>query len=98
MQSFIQRRFGETKPKQYCTFVGSRSLLQHAVDRADALTSPKRRIVVAAKHHEPYLREQMLGRSGGRILFQPENRGTAPGIFLPLTYVLAMLLMGSHAS
>jgi hypothetical protein len=54
MQSFIQRRFGETKPKQYCTFVGSRSLLQHAVDRADALTSPKRRIVVAAKHHEPY--------------------------------------------
>ena len=89
MQSFIRRRLGETKPKQYCTFLGSRSLLQHAVDRADALTSPKRRIVVAAEHHEPYLREQMLGRDGGRILFQPKNRGTAPGIFLPLTHVLA---------
>jgi mannose-1-phosphate guanylyltransferase len=44
---------------------------------------------VAADHHEPYLREQMVGRDGGRILFQPRNRGTATGIFLPLTYVLA---------
>lgn len=89
MQSFIRRWLGESKPKQYCTFLGSRSLLQHAVDRADAVTSPRSRIVVAAEHHKPYLCEQMLGRDGGRILFQPRNRGTAPGIFLPLTYVLA---------
>jgi mannose-1-phosphate guanylyltransferase len=31
----------------------------------------------------------MEGRSEGVLLLQPENRGTAPGVFLPLTYVFA---------
>jgi mannose-1-phosphate guanylyltransferase len=89
IQPLISRWLGERRPKQYCNFLGSRSLLQHTVDRADALTPPLRRLVVAAPHHERYLREQMRGREGGRILFQPKNCGTAPGIFLPLTYVRA---------
>ncbi len=89
LQPFVRRRLGETRPKQYCTFLGTRSLLQHTVDRADTITSPTRRIIVAARHHQPYLREQMRGREGGRVILQPKNRGTAPGIFLPLTYVLA---------
>jgi len=86
---FIERWLGEHKPKQYCTFVGTRSLFQHTVDRADRLSHPERRVVVAAESHREDVRSQMEGRAPGRILFQPENRGTAPGVFLPLTYVLA---------
>ena len=86
---FIERWLGRPKPKQYCTFVGTRSLFQHTVDRADRLTPPERRVLVVADSHREDVRSQMDGRSPGRILFQPENRGTAPGVFLPLTYVLA---------
>jgi mannose-1-phosphate guanylyltransferase len=89
IRPFIRERLGEDRPKQYCTFIGTRSLLQHTIDRADALTSPERRIVVAARHHEEFVREQMGGREEGRIVFQPRNRGTGPGILLALTYVLA---------
>lgn len=89
LQPFVRRWLGETRPKQYCTFLGTRSLLQHTIDRADAITSSTHRVVVAARHHQPYLRAQMRGREGGREILQPRNRGTAPGIFLPLTYVLA---------
>ena len=34
MTDFIQRWLGYPRPKQYCTFVGDRSLFQHTLDRA----------------------------------------------------------------
>lgn len=86
---FIERWLGKHKPKQYCTFVGTRSLLQHTIDRADRLVDPKRRVLVAAESHREEVWNQLAGRAAGRVVFQPENRGTAPGVFLPLTYVLA---------
>jgi mannose-1-phosphate guanylyltransferase len=88
-RAFIERWLGYHKPKQYCAFTGTRSLFQHTVDRADVLGSPERRIVVAAPEHQGYLLEQLRGREGGRVVLQPKNRGTAPGVFLALTYVLA---------
>lgn len=87
-RDFIERHLGETKPKQFCTFVGTRSLLQHTVDRADALAAPAHRLVVVAREHIREASEQLDGR-GGRLLEQPRNRGTAPGVFFPLTHVLA---------
>jgi hypothetical protein len=41
-RAFITSWLGYHKPKQYCTFTGTRSLFQHTVDRADALVSPER--------------------------------------------------------
>lgn len=88
-REFIKRELGVTKPKQYCSFVGTRSLLQHTIDRADQLSWPAQRVVVAARGHRHHALSQMDDRSQGTLLFQPENRGTAPGVFLPLTYVFA---------
>jgi mannose-1-phosphate guanylyltransferase len=88
-RAFVEGWLGYHKPKQYCAFTGTRSLFQHTVDRADAISSPERRVVVAAPDHRGYLREQLRGRGEGRIILQPRNRGTAPGVFLGLTYVLA---------
>ena len=88
-REFIKRELGVTKPKQYCSFVGTRSLLQHTIDRADELSQPERRVVVAAREHRHHALSQMEDRSQGTLLFQPRNRGTAPGVFLPLTYVFA---------
>jgi mannose-1-phosphate guanylyltransferase len=88
-RAFIEEWLGYHKPKQYCAFVGTRSLFQHTVDRADALGSPEHRVVVAAPEHRGHVLEQLAGRGEGRVILQPKNRGTAPGVFLALTYVLA---------
>src|SRR3990172_3723480 len=88
-RAFVEEWLGHHKPKQYCVFAGTRSLFQHTVDRADALGSPEDRVVVAAPEHRGHVLEQLAGRGEGRVLFQPKNRGTAPGVFLALTHVLA---------
>jgi mannose-1-phosphate guanylyltransferase len=89
-RAFIEERLGYHKPKQYCVFVGTRSLFQHTVDRADRLINPARRVVVAAVEHREHLREALRGRERGRVILQPRNRGTGPGVFLALTHVLAL--------
>lgn len=88
-KEFIRRRFGYEKPKQYCTFVGSRSMFQHTLDRAARLTPWERVVVVAARHHQDEVWAQLEGRPAGMVLLQPKNTDTAAGIFLPLTYILA---------
>ncbi len=87
LQPAIHQWFGHHKPKQYCTFVGTRSMLQHTIDRADRLSAPERRITVIAQAHQRLAWDQMGDRSFGTIISQPINRDTAAGIFLPLTYV-----------
>lgn len=89
IQPFIQRWLGRARAKQYCTFVGERSLLQHTLDRADRLGRPEQRVTVMARWHEPEIETQFRARVRGRIVLQPANRDTAAGIFLALTYVRA---------
>jgi len=88
-KEFISRWLGYEKPKQYCTFVGSRSMFQHTLDRAARLTPWERVVVVAARHHQREVWDQLDGRPASMVLFQPKNVDTAAGVFLPLTYILA---------
>jgi len=88
-KEFIRRWLGHEKPKQYCTFVGSRSMFQHTLDRAARLTPWERVAVVAARHHQYEVWPQLDGRPAGMVLLQPKNVDTAAGIFLPLTFILA---------
>ncbi|MDH4327980.1 MAG: sugar phosphate nucleotidyltransferase [Nitrospira sp.] len=84
----IKQWLGEDRPKQYCTFTGTRSMLQHTVDRADRLAFPPQRVTVVGSRQEDSAHSQLDDR-GGSIVVQPVNRDTAPGVFLPLTYVRA---------
>lgn len=86
---FITRWLGWPKPKQYCVFSGHRSLFQETLDRTERLTTPQRRVIVAAAWHRDEVARQLAGREPGDVVFQPANRGTAPGIFLPLARVRA---------
>lgn len=89
MKRFIEQWLGCPRPKQYCTFVGTRSMFQHTLDRAHRLTPPSRTLTVVARAHQLECWEQLWGRPYGRVLLQPANCETAPGIFLPLAYVRA---------
>lgn len=87
--SFVQRWLGKQKPKQFCTFVGTRSLLQHTLDRAARLAPMGQSVLVVARTHREEAMAQVDGRGVGTLLFQPANRDTAAGVFLPLTYIRA---------
>ncbi len=86
---FIERWLGYHLPKQYCSFVGTRSMLQHTWDRADQLAGPERKVTVMAKQHHGVAWNQLGNEGSGKIIFQPQNHNTAAGVFLPLTYVRA---------
>ncbi|MEP6957362.1 MAG: sugar phosphate nucleotidyltransferase [Nitrospirota bacterium] len=89
MSSLVQRWLGRPVPKQYCTFVGTRSMFQHTLDRASKLTPPNRIVTVVAQSHRREALAQLDGTGGSTMLFQPANRDTAAGVFLPLTYIRA---------
>lgn len=89
VRPLIQRWLGRHQPKQYCTFVGTRSMFQHTLDRAAVLTPATRTVTVIARGHRKEAFSQLDGRQAGTILLQPDNRDTAAGVFLPLTYVRA---------
>ncbi len=85
---FIERWLGGHRPKQYCTFVGNRSMLQHTLDRADRLVGPDHKVTVIGQNHREFLNNAME-RESGHVIVQPHNCGTAAGVFLPLTFVRA---------
>lgn len=89
IRGFIQRWLGRPRPKQYCAFVGERSLFQHTLDRASALCRQEHIVTLVAREHRREAWSQLEGRSAGTVLMQPKNCDTAAGIYLSLTYVRA---------
>jgi len=83
----VERWLGQALPKQYCTFVGTRSMFQHTLDRARQLTFADHTVTVIARSHSAYALQQFEHRASGTVLVQPANRETAAGIFLALTYI-----------
>jgi len=90
LRPLMQRWLGQHKPKQYCTFIGTRSMLQHTLDRADQISDPKQKVTVIARSHRSHAWPQLAKRRNGKVILQPANRDTAGGIFVALSYVRAV--------
>ena len=88
MRPWMERLHGYSRPKQYCSFLGRRSMLEHSLDRAVAASGSKRIVTVIGADHSRHLVKSRAGLPG-RVIEQPANHDTAPGILLPLTYVMA---------
>ncbi len=87
VRTLTSRWKGRHVPKQYCAFVGSRTMLQHTLDRMDLLVQPERQRILVAREHRREASAQLADYWGGRVIEQPQNRDTLPGILLPLTYI-----------
>lgn len=87
LRPLMQQWLGQHKPKQYCTFIGTRSMLQHTLDRADQISDPKQKVTVIARSHRGHAWPQLARRKNGKVILQPANRDTAGGIFAALSYV-----------
>jgi mannose-1-phosphate guanylyltransferase len=81
-------RRGLAVPKQFCSLRRGPSLLQHALQRAAAVTSPERICAVVAADHKKWWSEQLKCLPAENIFVQPGNRGTANGILFPLLNIL----------
>jgi mannose-1-phosphate guanylyltransferase len=89
ISTFVRQWRGRWIPKQYCAFVGTRSMLQHTLDRAMALGERDHQFTVIDGSHRNDAACQLADCPQDAVILQPANRGTLPGIFLPLTYVHA---------
>jgi mannose-1-phosphate guanylyltransferase len=77
---------GDERPKQYVTLTGSRSLLQHTLDRAALRIPILRTVVVSVEKHASYLASAMpVPRAS--LLLQSADRGTAAGVLLPAHWI-----------
>lgn len=87
LRRFTRQVLGTERPKQFCRIIGTRSMLRHTWDRALRLVPPERIVTVVTAGQERYLEEEAQGGVPGTVLVQPENKETAPGLFLPLVWI-----------
>jgi mannose-1-phosphate guanylyltransferase len=89
LRPFIHQLTGNTLPKQYVNIIGTRSMLEHTFHRAEKLIPRERLFTVVSQHHLDYreVRRQLSSRPTKNVVVQPEDRGTLPGILLPLMHL-----------
>lgn len=64
-------------------------MLKHTLDRSARLVASNRIITVIGSGHDDYIEANENSSIPGRIIEQPRSMETAPGVFLPLTYIIA---------
>jgi len=88
LRQFTTTRSGLAIPKQFCSLDRGPSLVQEALERAAAVAAPERICAIVAAQHRRWWLEQLDGVPRENIVIQPQNRGTAIGILLPLLMIL----------
>jgi molybdopterin-guanine dinucleotide biosynthesis protein A len=94
MRPLIHKWLGEDRPKQYCTFVGSRSMLQHTVDRALTLVDSAHILVVSMGGQRVFLNDITIAQPdatplNGQLLEQPIDCGTGAAVLFGAAHVLS---------
>jgi mannose-1-phosphate guanylyltransferase len=89
MRPFIESWLGRHLPKQYCAFKGTRTMIEHTMTRAVDAVGSEKIVTVIGSGHWRHLDEPRRLEIPGRIVEQPENRETGPGLFLGLSRVMA---------
>ena len=89
LQPFIKSLGKGTLPKQYINFIGTRSMLEHTLDRAERVIPSDRVFTIITESHlqHPEVREQISTRAKETVIVQPENKETGPGLLLPLMHL-----------
>jgi mannose-1-phosphate guanylyltransferase len=75
---------GDPRPKQFCPLLDGETLLDRTRRRVDLLTRFDQQVVVVTQTHEAYYRPLLADLAPGRLVVQPANRGTGPGLLYPL--------------
>jgi mannose-1-phosphate guanylyltransferase len=84
LQRFSTQVYGYHRPKQYCTFTGTRSMFKHTIDRVSMLIPQKQLLAVVSMVHNCYVKEEINKSLKIKTVVQPCLRDTGAGILFPL--------------
>jgi mannose-1-phosphate guanylyltransferase len=88
IRHFMTDAEGLTIPKQFWSFDGRKTMLDWSIDRAETVVPRARIVVVVADEHRKWWEKGLQRLLPENVVVQPENRGTAIGVLLPLLTVL----------
>ena len=78
---------GVAVPKQFCSLVGGPSLIEEAILRAGAIVPRQRVCTIVAEQHRAWWEASLRFMPRRNVIVQPQNRGTAVGLLLPLLHI-----------
>lgn len=90
LQSITVDERGEVVPKQFCSLDGGESLIQETMRRAGRIAGAARTVCVVAAEHRRWWERDLASFPRSRVVVQPNNRGTAAGILLPLIHLAGL--------
>jgi mannose-1-phosphate guanylyltransferase len=79
---------GVSIPKQFCSLQTGPSLIAAALRRGSVVARRNHLCTVVALEHRRWWGASLAQLPGVNVIVQPENRGTANGILLPLLHIL----------
>ena len=80
LQSLTRKISGDDRPKQFCAFQGSITLLDQTRQRIALSVPNKYTLTVVTQTHERFYKPLFRDSAESRLLVQPINQGTAPAI------------------
>jgi mannose-1-phosphate guanylyltransferase len=89
LHGLTRNAHGVAVPKQFCSLRGGPSLLQEALQRAAAVAPMQRVCAIVAQQHRQWWAPLLGYLPENNVIVQPQNRGTAHGILLPLLRIAA---------
>ena len=88
LRSLTRALHGGGVPKQFAFIEKDRSLLQTTLSRSARWSAPEMTVVIVGQEQERFARPQLEAFPGVRLVIQPKNAGTGPGVLLPVLQVL----------
>jgi mannose-1-phosphate guanylyltransferase len=84
LRSLTRKIAGDERPKQFCTVLGRKTLLEETRDRIALEIANERTLYVFNRIHERYYAPILRHEPARNFALQPSNRGTAPAILYSL--------------
>jgi mannose-1-phosphate guanylyltransferase len=88
LRGLTRNEHGIAVPKQFCSLQSGPCLLQEALQRASAVAPLSRICSVVAEQHREWWTPVLNYLPEQNVIVQPQNRGTAYGILLPLLRIV----------
>jgi len=88
LQALTTLPSGIAIPKQFCSLYEGPSLLEEALRRGESVADRSHICAVVAEQHRCWWEGALGSLPDSNVIVQPQNRGTANGILLPLMRIL----------
>lgn len=87
LKQFIHSLYGYDRPKQFCSILGGKTMLQHTLDRALKIMPGGHILTIVNRKHLKFACEDLASQPEENLITEPDNHETGPGILLPLLHV-----------